>query len=183
MSNVSPLPRSPREAVVEQSPSASVPALNANCRVFLRWPQQASPAACTATAAQLVPSLATHQPCAAGPNESGLPHTPAAQCLRRRPALRQALQFKRHRGVGASRGQGESGSGSRFFLASVQVGTSSLFRPRSLAAPARLPRSNTRQAKPAEMHWLPAGRRASPTLRANPSIKRTCLRQAAYVER
>jgi hypothetical protein len=27
------------------------------------------------------------------------------------------------------------------------------------------------------------GRRAFPTLRANPSIKRTCLRQAAYVER
>jgi hypothetical protein len=61
--------------VVKQSHSVSVPALNANCGVFKRWPQQALPAACTATAAQLVPSFAAHQACAAGPNESGLPHT------------------------------------------------------------------------------------------------------------
>jgi hypothetical protein len=33
------------------------------------------------------------------------------------------------------------------------------------------------------MQWQSFGRRASSTLRANPSIKRTCLRQAAYVER
>jgi hypothetical protein len=172
--------------VVKQSSSASVQALNTNCGVFKRWPQQALPAACTATAAQLVPSFAAHQACAVGPNESGLPHTPAAQCLRRRPALRQALQFKRHRGVGASRGQGESGSGSRFFLASAQVGTSSLFRPRSLVAPARLPRSNTRQAKPAGMQRSSFGRRAFPTLRANPSVKGTkCGKPhfAPYLER
>jgi hypothetical protein len=159
-SNVSPLPRSPREAVVEQSPSASVPALNTNCRVFQRWSQQASPAARTATAAQLVPSLATHQACAAGPSKPGLPHTPAAWCLLQRPALRQALQFMRLRSVSASRGPGESGVGSKLLLASFQVGGRSPSWSRLLVALDRLLRSNTRQAKPAEMQGLFLGRRA-----------------------
>jgi hypothetical protein len=172
--------------VVEQSPSASVPALSTNFRVFQRWPQQASPAASPATAAQLVPSIATHQACAAGPNESGLPHTPAAQCLCQRPALRLALQFKRHRGVGASRGQGECGAGSRISPSSFQVGSWSASWPQFLVASARLPRSNARQAKPAEIHWLLAGRRALPTLRANPSVKGTSCgkpQAAPYLER
>jgi hypothetical protein len=178
-SNVSPLPRSPRGAVVKQSPSASVPALNTNYRVFQRWPQQASPAACTATAAQLVPSVATHQACAAGPSKSGLPHTPAA-----RP--RQALQFKRLRSAGASRGQGESGAGSRFLLASFQVGSKSFSRSWPFVASARLLTSNARQAKPAEMQRSSFGRRSFPTLRANPSVKGTkCGKPhfAPYLER
>jgi hypothetical protein len=169
--------------VVKKSPSASVPALNTNCRVFQRWPQQASPAACTATAAQLVPSVATQQACAAGPSKSGLPHTPAALCLLRRPAPRQALQFMRLRCVGASPARGESNAGSRLFLASFQVASRSLSRSWLLVALSRLLRSNTRQAKPTEMQRSSFGLRALSTLRANPSIKRTCLRQAAYVER
>jgi hypothetical protein len=172
--------------VVEQSPSASVPALNTNRRVFQRWPQQASPAACTATAAQLVPSVATHQACAAAPSKSGLPHTPAALCLGPRPSGRQALQFKRFRGVGASRGQGECGAGSGSSVPSFQVGSWSASWPQFLVASARLSRSNARQAKPAEIHWLLAGRRALPTLRANPSVKGTkCGKPhfAPYLER
>jgi hypothetical protein len=169
--------------VVEQSPSASTPVLNTNSRVFRRWSQQASPAASTATAAQRVPSSATHQACAAGPSKSGLPHTPAALCPSPSRPLREALEFKRLRGVGASRGQGKSAAGSRFSVPSFQVGSKSFSWPQLLVASARLLRSNARRAKPAEIHWLPFGRRASPTLRANPSIKRTCLRQAAYVER
>jgi hypothetical protein len=169
--------------VVKQSPSPSVPALNTNFRVFQRWPQQASPAAFTTTAAQLVPSFATHQACAAGPNKSGLPHTPAALCYGPRPPLRQALQFERLRCVGASRSQGESGAGSKFFLASFQVGSRSFSRSWPFVASDRLLRSNARQAKPAEMQRSSFVRRALPRLRANPSIKRTCLRQAAYVER
>jgi hypothetical protein len=182
-SNVSPLPRSPIEVVVEQSPSASVPVLNTNSRVCRRWSQQASPAASTATAAEPVPSFAAQQACAAGPSKSGLPHTPAAQCLGPRPPLRQALQFRRLRCVGASRGQSERCAGSGFSVASFQVGSRSASWSRLLVAPSRLLRSNTRQAKPAGMHTLPFGWRAFSTLRANPSIKRTCLRQAAYVER
>jgi hypothetical protein len=172
--------------VVEQSPSASVPALNTNCRVFQRWPQQAPPAASTATAAQLVPSLATHQACAAGPSKSGLPPTPAAQCLSARPPLRWALEFTRLRGVGASRGQGKSGAGSRFFSASFQVGSSSFSRTRPLVASARLPASNARQARPAEIHWHALGQRVLPRLRANPSVKGTkCGKPhfAPYLER
>jgi hypothetical protein len=160
-----------------------VPALNTNCGFFQRWPQQASPAACIATAAQLVPSFATHQACAAGPSKSGLPHTPAARCLLQRPAPRQALQYKRLRSVGGSRSQSESGACSRFLLPSFEVGSWLAVRSWPFVASARLLRSNTRQAKPAEMQPPSFGRRAFPTLRANPSIKRTCLRQAAYVER
>jgi hypothetical protein len=165
--------------VVKQSPSASVPALNTNCRVFQRWPQQASPAACTATASQPVPSVATHQACAAGPSKSGLPHTPAARCLLQRPAPPQALQFKRLRSAGASRGQGESGAGSRFLLPSFEVGNWLAVRSWQFVASARLLRSNTRQAKPAEMQ-------RSSTLRANPSVKGTkCGKPhfAPYLER
>jgi hypothetical protein len=172
--------------VVKQSPSASVPALNTCFRVFQRWPQQASPSACTATAAQLVPSVATHQACAAGPSKSGLPHTPAAWCLLRRPALRQALQFNRLRGVGASRGRGESGAGSKFLLASFQVGSKSLSRSWLLVASARLLRSNTRRETAAEMQHSLLGPRALPRLRANPSVKRTSCgkpQSAAYLER
>jgi hypothetical protein len=185
-SNVSPLPRSPREVVVEQSSSASVPALNTNSRALQRWSQQAPPAAPTATAAQLVPSFATHQACAAGPSKSGPPHTPAARCLLPRPALRQALQCKRRRSVGASRGQGKVGSSSRFVLASAQASSRSLSRSRPSVASARLLRSNTRQAKPAAMHWPAVGRRALVTLRANPPVKGTkCGKPhfAPYLER
>jgi hypothetical protein len=169
--------------VVQQILPASAPVLNSNASTLQRWSQQALPAASTATAAELVSSFTTHQACAAGPSKSGLPHTPAAQCLRLRHPLRQAHQFKRLRCVGASRGQGECGAGSWFFLASFQVGSRSFSWSRLLVAPSRLLRSSTRQAKPAEMHSQAVGRRASPRLRANPSIKRTCLRQAAYVER
>jgi hypothetical protein len=169
--------------VVEQSPSASSPILNANTGIFQRWPQQAPPAACTATAAQLVPSFATHQACEAGPSKSGLPHTPAARCLLQRSALCQALQFKRLRHVGASRGQGKLSAGSKFPLASFQVGSRLSSRSWLLVASALLLRSSTRQAKPATMQRPAVGRCALVTLRANPSIKRTCLRQAAYVER
>jgi hypothetical protein len=169
--------------VVEQSPSASVPALNTNCRAFQRWPQQASPAASTVTAAQLVPSFTTHQACAAGPSKSGLPHTPAALSLSpRRPPCRPR-QYTRLRSAVASRGQGESGTGFRFFLASSQVSSRSFSRSWPFVASARLLRSNARQAKPAEMQRSSFVRRALSRLRANPSIKRTCLRQAAYVER
>jgi hypothetical protein len=182
-SNVSPLPRSPREAVVEQSPSASVPALNANGRVFQRWSQQALPAASTATAAQLVPSVATHQACAAGPSQSGLPHTPAARFLSTRRPPGKAAQYKRPRCVGGSLSQSESGACSRFLLPSFEVGNWLAFRSWPFVASARLLRSNTRLAKPAEMQRSSFGRRAFLRLRANPSIKRTCLRQAAYVER
>jgi hypothetical protein len=97
-SNVSPLPRSPREVVVQQVFLASAPVLKSNTCAFQRRPQQALPAASTATTAELVPSFAPQQACAAGPSKSGLPHTPAAQCLLRRPTLRQALQFKPLRG-------------------------------------------------------------------------------------
>ena len=172
--------------MVEQSPSASVPALNANSRVFQRGPQHASPAASNATAAQLVPSVATHQACAAGPSKSGLPHTPAAWCLLQHPAPRQALQFKRLRSAGASRGQGENGAGSRFFLASFQVSSKSFSRSWPFVASARLLRSNARQAKPAEMQRSSVVRRASFTLRANPSVKGTkCGKPhfAPYLER
>jgi hypothetical protein len=169
--------------VVEQSSSASVPALNTNSRALQRWSQQAPPAAPTATAAQLVPSFATHQVCAAGPNESGLPHTPAARCLSARRSPRKAAQHKRPRCVGGSRSQSESGACSRFLLPSFEVGSWLAFRSWPFVASARPLRSNTRQAKPAEMQRSSFGRRAFPTLRANPSIKRTCLRQAAYVER
>jgi hypothetical protein len=180
-SNVSPPPRSPREAVVEQSLSALLPALNTNSRDFQRWPQQALPAASTATAAQLVPSFAAQQACAAGPSKSGLPHTPAALSLSpRRPPCRPR-QYTRLRCVGASRGQGRVGAGSR--PASFKVGSRSSFSSWLLVAPARLSASNARQAKPAEMHWPAVGRLASSRPRANPSIKRTCLRQAAYFER
>jgi hypothetical protein len=185
-SNVSPLPQSPRQAVVEQSSSASVPASNANSRTFRRWSQQASPAASTATAAQLGPSFTTHQACAAGPNKSGLPHTPVAWHLSPRRPLRWAVQFTRLRNVGASRSQGKSGAGSRFFSASFQVGGSSFSGTRSLVASARLPASNARQAKPAEIHWHALGRRVLPRLRANPSVKGTkCGRPhfAPYLER
>jgi hypothetical protein len=172
--------------VVEQSPSASAPVLNTNCRVFRRWSQQASPAASTATAAQLATSFTTHQACAAGPSKSGLPHTPAALCLGPRPSRHQVLQFKRFRGVGASRGQGECCASSRFSVPSFQVGSWSASWPQFLVASARLPRSNARQAKPAEIHWLLAGRRALPTLRANPSVKGTSCgkpQAAPYLER
>jgi hypothetical protein len=172
--------------VVKQSPSASVPALNTNSRVLQRWSQQASPAASTALAAQLVPSVATHQACAAGPGKSGLPHTPAARCLLQHPAPRQALQFKHLRCAGASRGQGESGAGSRFFLASFQVGSKSFSQSWPFVASARLLRSNCRQAKPAEMQRSSFGRRAFHTLRANPSVKGTkcgAPHFAPYLER
>ena len=183
-STVSPLSQHPREAVVVQSQSVSAPVLNVNTSAFQRWPQQASPAASTATAAQLVPSFAAHQACAAGPSKSGRPLTPAAQCLSARPPLRWALEFTRLRGVDASRGQGESGAGSRFFSASLQVGSSSLSCPRSLVALACLPASSARQAKPAEIHWHALGRRASSSLRANPSVKGTSRKRAApYLER
>jgi hypothetical protein len=185
-SNVSPLPQSPRQAVIEQSPSASVPALNTNSRIFRRWPQQASPAASTFTAAQLVPSFATHQACAVGPSNSGRPHTPVAWRLSPRRPLRWALQITRPRGVCASRGRGERGAGSRFFSASLQVASSSFSRPRSLVASARLPASNSRQAKPAAIHWPALGRRAFSRPRANPSVKGTSCayaHAAPYVER
>jgi hypothetical protein len=169
--------------VVQQVLPASAPVLNSNACAIQRWPQQAAPAASTTTAAQLGPSFATHQACAAGPNKSGLPHTPAARCLLQRPAPRQSLQFKRLRSVGASRGQGESGAGSRFLLASSQVNSRSFSRSWPFVASARLLSSNARQAKPAELQRSSFGRLAFSTLRANPSIKRTCLRQAAYVER
>jgi hypothetical protein len=185
-SNVSPLPQSPRQAVVEQSPSASVPSLNANSRVFQRWPQQASPTASTATSVQLVPSLTAQQGCPAGPIKSGLLHTPAAQCQVRRPPSCEAAQFTRLRGVGASRGPGESGAGSWFFSASFQVGCSSFSWPRALVASARLPASNSRQAKPAAIRWPALGRRAFSRPRANPSVKGTSCayaHAAPYVER
>lgn len=172
--------------MVEQSPSASLQALNSNCCVFQRCSQQASPAASTATAAQLVPSVATHQACAVGPSKSGLPHTPAARCLLRRPALRQALQFNRLRGVGASRGRGESGAGSKFLLASFRVGSRSFSRSWLLVASALLLRSHTRQAEPAVMHWPAVGRHALVRLRANPSVKGTKCGEphfAPYLER
>jgi hypothetical protein len=172
--------------VVEQSSSASVPASNANSRTIQRWSQQASPAAFTATAAQLVPSLTTHQACAVGPNKSGLPHTPVALCLGPHPHLRQAVKFKRLRGVVVSRGRGESGAGSKFLLASFQVGSRSFSRSWLLVASARLLRSNTRQAKPAVMHWPAFGLRALSRLRANPSVKGTkCGKPhfAPYLER
>jgi hypothetical protein len=172
--------------VVVQSQSVSARVLNANTSAFQRWPQQASPAASTATAAQLVPSFTTHQGYAVGPNKSGLPHTPAAQCLSPRRHLRQALQFKRFRGVGASRSKGKVGSSSRFLLASLQVGSNSFSRSGLLGAPSRLLRSNTRQAKPAEMQHSLLGSRALPRLRANPSVKRTSCgkpQSAAYLER
>jgi hypothetical protein len=186
MSNVSPLSQRTRAAVVVQSQSASAPMLNANTCAFQRWPQLASPAASTATAAQLVPSFTTHQAYAVGPNKSGLPHTPAAQCLSPRRHLRQALQFKRFRGVGASRSKGKVGSSSRFLLASFQVSSSSFSRPGLLVAPSRLLRSITRKAKPAEMQHSSLGPRALPRLRANPSVKRTSCgkpQSAAYFER
>jgi hypothetical protein len=169
-----------------QSQSVSAPVLNANTGAFQRWPQQASPAASTATAAQLVPSFTTHQAYAAGPSKSGPPHTPAAQCLSPRRHLRQALQFKRFRGVGASRSKRKVGSSSRFLLASFQVGSSSFSRSGLLVAPSRLLRSNARQAKPAEMQRSSLGPRALPWLRANPSVKRTSCgkpQSAAYLER
>jgi hypothetical protein len=175
--------------VVVQSLSASLPGFNTNSRFFQRWSQQASPAAYVVTAADSVPSFATHQACAAGPSKSGLPHTPVALCLVPRLPRRQAVQFTRLRGVGALRNQGECSARSGLFLASVQVGTSSLFRSRSLVAPARLPTSNARLAKPAEIHWLPSGWRASPAQRANPSVKGTAtsglrpLASAPYIER
>lgn len=186
MSNVSPLPRNPREVVVLQALAASAAALNTNTCAFQPWPQQASPAASTATAAELVPSLTTHQACAAGPSKSGLPHTPAAQCHGSRLPSRQALQFKRLRGVGASRGQSERRAGSRFSGPSFQVGSWSGSWPQLFVPSVRLLRSNARQAQPAEMHWLPAGQRALPTLRANPSVKGTkCGKPhfAPYLER
>jgi hypothetical protein len=169
--------------VVQQVLPDSAPVLNPNARALQRRPQQALTAASTATATELAPSFTTHQACAAGPSKSRLPHTPAAQRRGQCRPLRQALQFKRLRCVRASRGLGKVGAGSGFLLASFRVGSRSLSWSRLLVASPRVLRSNTRQAKPAEMHWLPAGRRALPMLRANPSIKRTCLRQAAYVER
>jgi hypothetical protein len=172
--------------VVKQSLSVSAAVLNTNTGAFQRWPQQSSPAASTAKAAELMPSVTTHQACAAGPSKSGLPHTPAALCLGPRPSRHQVLQFKRFRGVGASRGQGECCASSRFSVPSFQVGSWSASWPQFLVASARLPRSNARQAKPAEIHWLLAGRRALPTLRANPSVKGTkCGKPhfAPYLER
>jgi hypothetical protein len=172
--------------VVEPSLFASSPVLNTNSRVFQRRPQQASPAACPATAAQLVPPVATQQPCAAGPGKSGLPHTPAASHLGFCRPPHQALQFKRRRRVGASRSQGERTAGSWCFLASVQVATGSLFRSRQLVASARLLASNARLAKPAEMQWPPSGRRALARLMANPSVKGTNCGEpqfAPYLER
>jgi hypothetical protein len=171
--------------VVDQRLHASSPILKANTCIFQRWPQQASPAASTATAAQLVPSFGKQQACAAGPSKSGLPHTPAARCVLRRPALRHALQFKRLGGAGASRGQGDRGAGSKF-LASFRVGSWSFSRSWLLATSTRLLRSNTRQAEPAEMHWPPVGRRALSRPRANPSVKGTkCGKPhfAPYLER
>jgi hypothetical protein len=172
--------------VVKQSPSPSVPALNTNFRVFQRWPQQASPAASTSTAAQLVPSFATHQAFAVGPSKSGRPHTPVAWRLSLRRPLRWALQITRPCGVCASRGQGKSGAGSRFFSAPFQVGSSSFSWPRSLVASACLPASNARQAEPAAIHWPALGRRAFSRPRANPSVKGTSCayaHAAPYVER
>jgi hypothetical protein len=172
--------------VVQQVLPASAPVLNSNSSALQRWPQQALPAASTATAAQLAPSFPTHQACAAGPSKSGLPHTPAAPCLLARPALRQDLQFKRLRGVGVSRSQGKSGAGSRFSVPSFQVGNRSASWPQLLVASLCLPRSNTRQAKPAEMQWHPFGRRALSRLRANPSVKGTNCGEpqfAPYLER
>jgi hypothetical protein len=175
--------------VVVLSQSVSAPVLNANTSAFQRWPQQASPDASTSTAAQLVPSFTTNQAYAVGPNESGLPHTPAAQCLSPRRHLRQALQVKRFRGVGASRSKGKVGSSSRFLLASPQVGSNSFSRSGLLGAPSRLLRSNTRQEKPAEMQHSLLGPRALPRLRANPSVKGTStsglrpLAAAPYLER
>jgi hypothetical protein len=168
-----------------QSQSVSSPVLNTNISALQRWPQQASPAASTATAAQL-PSFTTHQAYAVGPSKSGLPHTPAAQCLSPRRHLRQALQFKRFRGVGASRSKGKVGSNSRILLASFQVGSNSFSRSGPLIAPSRLLRSNARQAKPAEMQRSSLGPRALPRLMANPSVKRTSCgkpQSAAYLER
>jgi hypothetical protein len=185
-SNVSHLTQRPRTAVVEQSLLVSALVLNTNTSASQRWPQQALPAASTSTAAQLVPSFATHRTCAAGPSKSGLPHTPAAQhlgCLR---PPRQALQFKRRRRVGASRGRGERHAGSGFLLASLQVGTGSLFWSRLLVASARCLASNARLAKPAEMQWPSSGRRALSRLMANPSVKGTkCGKPhfAPYLER
>jgi hypothetical protein len=172
--------------VVEPSPSASVPVLNTNSRALQRWSQQASPAASTSPAAQLVPSFATHQACAAGTSKSGLPHTPAAQCRLERRAHRLHLQYKRLRGVGGSRGQGKRRADSSFFLASVQVGSRSSSRSRLFVAPTRLPASSTRQAKPAEIHWPALGQRALPEPMANPSVKGTSCgkpQAAPYLER
>jgi hypothetical protein len=175
--------------VVKQSPFASVPVLNTNSRALQRWSQQASPAASTASAARLVPSFATHQACAAGPNKSGLPHTPAARCLSARRSRRKAAQYKRPRCVGGSRNQGQSRAGSRFFLPSFKVGCRSSFRSLPFASLARLLRSNARQAEPAELHWPAVGRRALVRPRANPSVKGTStsglrpLVTAPYLER
>jgi hypothetical protein len=172
--------------VVLQVLPTSAPVLKSNTFAFQRWQQQALPAVSTATTAELIPSFTAHQAFAAGPSKSGLPHTPAAQCLLPRPTLRQALQFKRLRGVGVSRSQGESGAGSRFSVPSLQVGRRSFSWPQLLVASDCLPRSNTLQAKPAEIHWVPAGQRALPTLRANPSVKGTSCgkpQAAPYLER
>jgi len=185
-SNVSPLTQRPRTAVVEQSLSVSAAVLNTNTSAFQRWPQQALPAASTATAAQLVPSFTTHQACAAGPNKSGLPHTPVAQYLSCCRPPCQALQFRRRRCVGALRGWWERGAGSWFFLASFQVGTGSLFWSRLLVGSVRSLASNARLAKPAEMHWPASGRRALARLMANPSVKGTNCGEpqfAPYLER
>jgi hypothetical protein len=185
-SNVSPLPQSPSEVVVQQALPASAPVLNSNTRAFQRWPQQASPAASTATAAQLVPSVATQQACAAGPSKSGLPHTPVARCQSPRRRSRQGFQYKRPRCVGSSPSQGEGCASSGFSVPTRQVGSNPLFRSRPVVASARLLASNTRQAKPAEMHRHPFSRRASSPLRANPSVKGTkCGKPhfAPYLER
>jgi hypothetical protein len=186
-----PLPRTlalsrevQREAVVVQSLSASVWALNTNSRVFQRWPQQASPSASTASAAQLVPSFATHQACAAGPSKSGLPHTPAALSLGPRRPPRQARQCTLLRCVGASHGQGHGGAGSK--PASFQAGGGSFSSSQLFVALICLQSSNARQARPAEIHWPAASRRASSNLRANPSVKGTKCGEphfAPYVER
>jgi hypothetical protein len=175
--------------VVEQSPFASAPVLNTNSRALPRWSQQASPAASTSTAAELVASLTTHQACAAGPSKSGLPHTPAALCRLPRQPFRIAFQYRRLRDIGASRGQAECRACSKTFLASVHVGGRSPLRSRPFVASACLLASNARQAKPAEIHWLLVGRRVPHRLMANPSVKGTStsglrpLAAAPYVER
>jgi hypothetical protein len=174
-----------RSTVVVQGSSSSAPVAISSTRCVQRWSQQASRAAATATASGLVPSFTTHQACAAGPNKSGLPHTPTARVLCTGLPPRQVLEFNRFRCLGSlRRGQGQVGVVSGLFLPSLQACAGSHFRPCSLVASARLPAPNAQRAKPAEIHWLSFGRHPFLRQRPNPSVKGTSRRRAApYLER
>jgi hypothetical protein len=183
-SNVSPLHG--RTPVVHQGPSASAQLANTNTLLCQRWPQRASPAALWLTVAELVPSVTTHQASEAGPNKSGLPHTPAAYGLRLQSPHRSAhsMHLLSLRRVCAWPSQ------SRFWLA---VGRRFVTGRRKFALSfgavgrsVRFSASNTRRAEPAEVRCRLPRPGASSWQRANPSVKRTSCgkpQAAAYLKR